>query len=319
MIIKRTMKIEMPKLKRCKVEENESEEYGYEAVPKKRRVIGFYSLAMPAGEDEDFSSGSGSLCSEGSCWASEVLSNSNSKQLNCRTGIRQGAETLRPPLLRSSRGRSQMLPSRFSDSVLDAWKNGGIKAEDTDSSFEDDNILVEDRVGDSRLGYVKQEKVNNYYRSKKSEYYSYPDLLEESGFDGTGLNNFDYRKHGTSFSTTRKVKTESYTSELSFEGVDQKLNPNAEKAKDFYKPEDFALGDIVWAKCGKRYPAWPAVVIDPMLQAPKSVLSCCVPGAICVMFFGYSKNGKQRVNFLPLYFGHKIELLLYFFLIYRQC
>ncbi|MCI29659.1 histone-lysine N-methyltransferase ATX3-like, partial [Trifolium medium] len=45
---------------------------------------------------------------------------------------------------------------------------------------------------------------------------------------------------------------------------------------------------------GKRYPAWPAVVIDPMSQAPYSVLNCFVPDALCVMFYGYSKNGTQR-------------------------
>ncbi|KAF7826177.1 histone-lysine N-methyltransferase ATX3 [Senna tora] len=301
MIIKRTMKIEMPNLKRCKLEERESEECGYPAVPKKRRVNGFYSLAMP-GEAEDFSSGSGSHCSEESYWASEVLSNSNSLPLNSRTAIEQGSDGLRPPLLRSSRGRPQMLPSRFNDSVLDTWKNGRVKVEDANSSFEDDNILLEDRPGVSGLGYVKKEKGNSY-SSKKSKYYSYPDMEEESGFDDLSLNHIDCRKHPSSFSTTRRtvngnrssvVKTESNTSGLSFEGVDQKLNRNAEKRKDIYKPEDFALGDIVWAKCGKRYPAWPAVVIDPILQAPKSVLSCCVPGAICVMFYGYSKNGKQR-------------------------
>nr|KYP50996.1 Histone-lysine N-methyltransferase ATX3 [Cajanus cajan] len=66
------------------------------------------------------------------------------------------------------------------------------------------------------------------------------------------------------------------------------------RKKDIYRLEEFSLDDIVWAKCGKSYPAWPALVIDPFLKAPKSVLSLCVPGALCVMFFGYSKNGKQR-------------------------
>ncbi|KAK9121966.1 hypothetical protein Syun_019583 [Stephania yunnanensis] len=69
---------------------------------------------------------------------------------------------------------------------------------------------------------------------------------------------------------------------------------SVEKRRGFYRPEDFVLGDIVWAKSGKRYPAWPAIVIDPMLQAPDAVLSSCIPGAICVMFFGYSGNGNRR-------------------------
>ncbi|KAL1313282.1 hypothetical protein AAHE18_16G101400 [Arachis hypogaea] len=73
-----------------------------------------------------------------------------------------------------------------------------------------------------------------------------------------------------------------------------KTEINCRKRKDVYKLDEFVLGDIVWAKCGKSYPPWPALVIDPLLQAPKSVLSRCIPGAICVMFFGYSKSGKQR-------------------------
>ncbi|CAE6079104.1 unnamed protein product [Arabidopsis arenosa] len=66
--------------------------------------------------------------------------------------------------------------------------------------------------------------------------------------------------------------------------------------KGVYKPEEFTVGDLVWAKCGKRFPAWPAVVIDPISQAPDGVLKHCVPGAICVMFFGYSKNGTQTTR-----------------------
>lgn len=90
------------------------------------------------------------------------------------------------------------------------------------------------------------------------------------------------------------------------EGVDD----NGKRKKGVYRLEDFALGDLVWAKCGKSYPVWPAVVIDPILQAPESVLSRCVPAAICVMFFGYSKNGKQRVNLLLVYVN-KFEFLIH--------
>ncbi|GFZ01003.1 SET domain protein 14 [Actinidia rufa] len=52
--------------------------------------------------------------------------------------------------------------------------------------------------------------------------------------------------------------------------------------------------DLVWAKSGKKYPAWPAIVIDPLWEAPETVLKACVPGTICVMYYGFSKNGKQR-------------------------
>lgn len=67
----------------------------------------------------------------------------------------------------------------------------------------------------------------------------------------------------------------------------------SERRRDFFRVEEFVAGDIIWAKSGKRYPAWPATVIDPILQAPEAVLNCCIAGAICVMYFGYSRNGER--------------------------
>uniref|UniRef100_A0ACD5VDD2 Uncharacterized protein n=1 Tax=Avena sativa TaxID=4498 RepID=A0ACD5VDD2_AVESA len=66
------------------------------------------------------------------------------------------------------------------------------------------------------------------------------------------------------------------------------------RKEDFYWPEDFVLGDVVWARSGKKGPAWPALVIDPMLHAPEVVLNSCIPGALCVMFFGYSTSCHSR-------------------------
>ncbi|KAK7293769.1 hypothetical protein RJT34_16642 [Clitoria ternatea] len=69
-----------------------------------------------------------------------------------------------------------------------------------------------------------------------------------------------------------------------------------EKKKDggLYGPEDFYAGDIVWAKAGKKEPFWPAIVIDPMSQAPEIVLRSCIADAACVMFLGNSENENQR-------------------------
>ncbi|XP_024992805.1 histone-lysine N-methyltransferase ATX3 isoform X2 [Cynara cardunculus var. scolymus] len=66
-----------------------------------------------------------------------------------------------------------------------------------------------------------------------------------------------------------------------------------EKKKGFYGLQDFLTGDIVWAKCSNRFPAWPAIVIDPLHEAPNSVLRACVPDTLCVMFYGYSKRGQR--------------------------
>ncbi|XP_073219890.1 histone-lysine N-methyltransferase ATX3-like isoform X3 [Cicer arietinum] len=275
MIIKRTiMKTETANLKRCKLEELDFEGHeGCSGIQKKRKVNAFYSL----GDSEHFSSGSGSWSSEVSHWSSdggggEVEFKSNSAFLNGNTMNKKCLVVARPPLLRSSRGRLQTLPSRFNDSVvLDTWKkNRGMETDDGDSSFEDDKSFVEDddKVKKSDVNYLKTCEVK-------------ADEMEGGDLSSLGR---------------RIVKTESnaFGSGLSFEGMEQKPNENVGKRKEVYRPEDFALGDIVWAKCGKRFPVWPAVVIDPFLEAPKSVLSCCVPNALCVMFFGYSKNGTQR-------------------------
>ncbi|KAL8192607.1 hypothetical protein R6Q57_027792 [Mikania cordata] len=66
-----------------------------------------------------------------------------------------------------------------------------------------------------------------------------------------------------------------------------------EKNKGFYRVQDFLKGDIVWAKCSNRFPAWPAIAINPITEAPKAVLKACVPNTLCVMFYGYSKKGQR--------------------------
>ncbi|KAB1219623.1 Histone-lysine N-methyltransferase ATX4 [Morella rubra] len=289
----------MPNLKRCKLEDSDWEEdesdYAYSMNPKKRKPNGYHSVGN--GEVEDFSNGSINSWlseSEGSFMGEEF--DSNSKQLNGKRALRQCTERFRPPLLKSSRGRVQMLPSRLYDSVVDVWKTGESKLTNTDSSIEGDEMDVEN------VAFVKKrDKDKSRFKTSKC----YPnDENEEEGKDAcVGYENFGYRKYlNSSCSTTKKrgvnssalIRSEGHKPRLGFTGIKQVVEGNAQKKKEVYKPEDFALGDIVWAKCGRRYPAWPAIVIDPILQAPETVLSCCVPGAICVMFFGYSKNGTQR-------------------------
>ncbi|KAJ8900489.1 hypothetical protein K2173_025266 [Erythroxylum novogranatense] len=266
MIIKRVVKVKMPNLKVCKMEKpcsEDEEEYACRLIPKKRKANGYItnSVAMYNGI-EDFSSGSGSWSTEGPYWAADVQS--QSKRLK-----KQSWEESRSPLIRSLRGRVQMLPSKFSDSVLNKWTKQNY---DTDSSSDDEEGI------DVR---------NEYNRKGRAKH-----RLEVRGL---GCNDFEYRNGGANSLSSRDSYIETEECELNFRstGSDILVKRKAGK-KEFYKPEDFALGDMVWVKCGKSYPWWPAVVIDPILQAPDTVLRCCVPGAICVMFYGYSKNGTQR-------------------------
>lgn len=301
MIIKRTMKFETPNLKRCKLEEPDSADYMYAVNSKKRRTDGYYSYGLQR-EVEDLSSGSGSWYNDGFYWRDEF--ERNSKKLNGKRVLNRSVEKLRPPLLKSSRGRIQMLPSRFSDSVLHVWKNGESKVDFTDSSIEDnddegdeDGVLAESGMRNKGLTQSKQQRWKDNYRLKNSEWDSLSKSEEEKDDSLMGFSNLNGSRYFNS-KTVLPLEKEGKPTRLTYMGA--KTDTNSERRKDIYKPEEFALGDLVWAKCGKRYPAWPAVVIDPLLQAPEAVLKSCVPGSICVMFFGYSKNGTQRVNFFAV-------------------
>ncbi|GLT84778.1 hypothetical protein SLE2022_029920 [Rubroshorea leprosula] len=270
MIIKRTMKFEMPNLKRCKMEESgsddEDEDCAYKLKPKRRKTNEY---RCSHGGVEDLSSGSDYWSNKRGHWAAEL--NSNLKQKS-ESQSSKGSKRHKPPLLKSSRGRTRMLPSRFNDAVLDEWRNKKFAVEDPDSGFDDDEFM-EERVSSRKFDEI-------VYLERKFERGSseFDPVCKREKEDDAGLidvSSFDYRRN-------------------KYAGLGKLREGGAGKSKDVYRPEDFALGDIVWAKCGKKYPTWPAIVIDPLLQAPESVLSRCVAGAICVMFFGYSKNGTQR-------------------------
>ncbi|KAM7276275.1 hypothetical protein ACFE04_018141 [Oxalis oulophora] len=199
---------------------------------------------------------------DSSHWADEynhnIISNDlkTSKRIRNAAGISGGFHEGRKSSLRR---RSKILPSRYNDSVLVLSDSDN----ESDSSFDDDDFINKScRLG----GYTKTlDKKFNY---GSSELYS---------------NNYDYSRNFSMGSENFRPK----------KGSRKKIQ-RVGMRKGLYKPEDFPLGDIVWAKCGKRYPAWPAVVIDPILQAPEAILRSSIPGATCVMFFGYLKNGTQR-------------------------
>ncbi|KAG6575299.1 Histone-lysine N-methyltransferase ATX3, partial [Cucurbita argyrosperma subsp. sororia] len=286
------MKFQTPNLKRCKLEEPDSADYMYSVNSKKRRTDGYYSCGLQP-EVEDFSTGSGSWYNDGFYWGDEFERSSN--QLNGQRVLNRSIKKLRPPLLKSSRGRIQMLPSRFSDSVLHVWKNEGSKVDFTDSSTEEDEdgVSAEPRIRNKGLALSKQQRWKDNYRLKNSEWDS-PGKSEEAEEKEGGFVGFSNLNGSGYFSSKTVLPLEEEQKPTRLTYTCAKTDTNSERRKHIYKPEEFALGDLVWAKCGKRYPAWPAVVIDPLLQAPEAVLKSCVPGSICVMFFGYSKNGTQR-------------------------
>jgi hypothetical protein len=186
---------------------------------------------------------------------------------------------------------------------VDIWKGEECRIDDTDMGIEDDEFQ------DRKDFCSEKYRYNSKFDFVSSN--SYPFYAAEGNREAgqLGCNDFQYRNCNTSeflSSGNLLIEDGEFVPKYRYTGLNKMRRERAHK-KDVYKPEDFALGDIVWAKCGKRYPWWPAIVIDPILQAPDAVLSCCVPGAICIMFYGYSKNGTQRVYFSCLFscFSHR--------------
>uniref|UniRef100_A0A2P2LUG2 Histone-lysine N-methyltransferase ATX3 n=1 Tax=Rhizophora mucronata TaxID=61149 RepID=A0A2P2LUG2_RHIMU len=263
----------MPILKQCKVESpcsEDEEEFEYQFIPKKQKTNGYNPNSIgKCTRIENFSSRSGSWCSEGSCWAADVQS--QSKRLK-----KQGPKESRSSLLRSSRGHSQMLSWKYGDSVPSKWNKDECGIDDTDTSSEDDEFVRGREDFDSGIFASNKIGYTNDSRGPRSSSY------------------FGYRGCDTNYLSLCGLGSGGYVPNSRYMGLEKLRRERAGKRKDIYRPEDFALGDIVWVKCGKTYPWWPAIVIDPILQAPEAVLRCCVPGALCVMFYGYSKNGTQR-------------------------
>ncbi|XP_068473749.1 histone-lysine N-methyltransferase ATX3-like isoform X2 [Phaseolus vulgaris] len=256
MIIKRSMKTAIPKRKSLK-----SEKLGNSEIQQMSRLNGVCSAEGVSGSGE--------------------ASNSNSNSVDSNGTIRdlpqsEEAEGVRAIQLQSSRGRAKKLPCRFNDSVL--YNRLGSVKEDR-NTLQDVAIMGSEldspcfpcsaELRDSEYSVKTVKKTVNGGRSL---------LVKEKSNGVPGLSSDAECVNG---SGKRKRDVEC-------------VNENGKRKRDVCRLEDFCLGDIVWAKCGKTHPAWPAVVIDPFLRAPKSVISCCVPSSLCVMFFGYSKNGKRR-------------------------
>ncbi|XP_030541052.1 histone-lysine N-methyltransferase ATX3 isoform X2 [Rhodamnia argentea] len=259
MIVKRPKKIEMPNLKRCTSQDPDGE------VNWKRmkQTNGYGSSGVSGG-------GSGSCCISGE---------SNGR-----------AEKFRPPLLKYSRGCTRALRSRFDESAVSPLREDGDvqNSKRTESLFTSQVNLEKSRINREILEYNESGKS----AGKNAGSDSCGNLQEVRILEGTELADGGNSSKLLSSRGSVVCNVNSSPSIDSEKYVPSCISPGTRKQS--YRPEDFSLGDIVWVKCGKKYPAWPAIVIDPLLHAPDSVLKCCIPGAVCVMFFGYSKNGKQR-------------------------
>lgn len=242
-MIQQMVRSKMPNVKRCKLEEKEAEptDNSHRRLPpvgftkKQRTDTAFVTNADKEACFIDYENVVNAWCAGVPCNPADLKPNSGSIHL-----------------LKSSRGRLPVCPSRFNDSVIGLWKK-----ENDNSTNSDGNKNLKKRINP----FSDRESV-----SKKQ-------------------------------SVELKVgQTQMHTSSSGYATSIRKINGN-EKAKktikEIYGHQDFNIGEIVWAKCSNRFPAWPAIVIDAKEEAPISVKKARIPNTVCVMFYGYSKRGTR--------------------------
>ncbi|XP_057857928.2 histone-lysine N-methyltransferase ATX5 isoform X1 [Cryptomeria japonica] len=240
---------------------------------------------------------------------------------------KQSAELIemdaRAPLVRGTRGRAQTLPSRFKDSILEPWKKGPSKVEPVKKGpskvepvkksqskvlkrFEEGQIRTTHSplsiTISTRQPTVKpkgSQGANLIHRKTQNGYKFQEEIPVEIPLPKTVDHTMKWNMVLENKCRTTIPQFLQRTSELAGLNsvpsiVVKEKTTSGVAAKDLHPLEQFALGDIVWAKSGKRKdPAWPAIIIDPIREAPDKVLSVCVPGRLCVMFFGHS-SGKEK-------------------------
>ncbi|EEC70186.1 hypothetical protein OsI_00918 [Oryza sativa Indica Group] len=201
-------------------------------------------------------------------------------------------------MMPAKRRRERVLPSRFKDSVLvlptaaakkgkpaEAAAEGGVvngELYDVELEEGDPGMLW---TGDERPVQTEEElywACRNIRRSSTSTSGSFSSSIFSGSSAVTSLSNA-----GGGGGNGRPEGKPTVVVEC------KPKSDGGERKEDFYWPEEFVLGDVVWARSGKKCPAWPALVIDPLLHAPRVVLNSCIPGALCVMFFGYSNSGLR--------------------------
>ncbi|XP_057524160.1 histone-lysine N-methyltransferase ATX3-like isoform X1 [Amaranthus tricolor] len=286
MIIKQASSFEKRDLKRCDFDDSalEEDDNGGYIYPKKQRTTTLCYARK------------GSLVQ---CENDATMSSSHTE------GSSFGDETEFKPKYtavysrRTSRGRVPVLSSKLNDSVVGSSKVNKSKFADIESGVHE---IYLKRRNNKKINkpldlncdtfLVKKEFKEERLELPSYKYHPYCQDIEEDGI----MSEYVYSTPSISrWNPTAFVGSNEYFPVARPDkSVGRRSITKVKQQKAVYGPQDFSVGDIVWAKSGKRYPAWPAIVIDPMLQAPEAVLSSCIPGAICVMYFGYSKNGKRR-------------------------
>ncbi|KAH0690148.1 hypothetical protein KY289_017506 [Solanum tuberosum] len=310
----------MPSLKRCRVSDSGADDddfSGNNNRKKRKSSSGYYPLHLlgevaagiipfngyriqtilaAGGDGGAAAAAAASWCTEVSRCAGEAEMNSVPKQRSNPVN-----EASRPPLVRTSRGRVQVLPSRFNDSVLDNWKKEKSKTTVKESTLDPEFNPYREK------GSLKNAKREIGTKKRVDDRVNYqcrvfsPDGTVEIGYNGS--KRLDSRKYSTSRSTLTSLHERlrdadtldgEFDEAIDLSGTDAMVKQEGGRRAYRLGHEGFNSGDIVWAISGRHCPAWPAIVLDSETQAPQQVLNYRVAGTVCVMFFGYSGNGTQR-------------------------
>ncbi|WMV20713.1 hypothetical protein MTR67_014098 [Solanum verrucosum] len=320
MIIKKSLKTVMSSLKRCRVSDSGADDddfSGNNNRKKRKSSSGYYPLHLlgevaagiipfngyriqtilaAGGDGGAAAAAAASWCTEVSRCAGEAEMNSVPKQRSNPVN-----EASRPPLVRTSRGRVQVLPSRFNDSVLDNWKKEKSKTTVKESTLDPEFNPYREK------GSLKNAKREIGTKKRVDDRVNYqcrvfsPNGTVEIGYNGS--KRLDSRKYSTSRSTLTSLHERlrdadtldgEFDEAIDLSGTDAMVKQGGGRRAYRLGHAGFNSGDIVWAISGRHCPAWPAIVLDSETQAPQQVLNYRVAGTVCVMFFGYSGNGTQR-------------------------
>ncbi|PIN20510.1 histone H3 (Lys4) methyltransferase complex, subunit SET1 [Handroanthus impetiginosus] len=283
MIIKKSLKTVMPILKRCRVGDSVGDDDESSANRKKRKIAnGYYPLHLlgqvAAGIIPFNDYGIQKLLANSAVTSNVGGGGGRGSASESRCAEPKLKEESRPPLVRTSRGRVQVLPSRFNDSVLDNWKKEKSISKNSarDSALDTEYLPFKEKGskfshktprirGDGTINRKRNEEKTIRYQCRKFSPLS-EDEIAELRNDGLMLDD-----------------DEEWGECIEVRGIDK-----------LYSLKDFVEGDIVWAISGKHCPAWPAIVLNQESQVPPQVCNFRVAGSVCVMFFGYSGNGTQR-------------------------
>lgn len=293
MIIKRKLKSEMPSLKRRRLGDSEDDDSALGTWnKKKKKATEYFPINLLAGAISSSlcgilgASAATAAATAAAAAATATPENDFSAPLSGEHGvIGDGKNVSRPALVRTSRGRTRVLPSRFNDSVIENWRKDGKSATTSAASTAGATSFREYEFEELSLGScggkgknVDRRIIGNQHRPR-----GYSVLCEE----------VLHKNFGVAASKGLTLR------EMYEESKGNKRKREEEKKKEgLYGPEDFSAGDIVWARARTEDPFWPAIVLDPKSQAPKLVLRSCTADSACVMFLGYSENQHERVNYI---------------------